>query len=64
MKTLIVLTALVALATAFDFPKDWELWKRVRGKKFIAPYFFFSKAGKFVRQNVCLAPCFRFNDLC
>ena len=35
MKTLIVLTALVALATAFDFPEEWELWKKVRGKRFI-----------------------------
>ena len=29
MKALIFLTAVVALAVAFDFPEDWELWKRV-----------------------------------
>lgn len=28
MKVLILL-ALVAFATAFDFPEDWEAWKRV-----------------------------------
>ena len=29
MKTIIFLTALVALAAAFDFPEDWKAWKRV-----------------------------------
>jgi len=29
MKIIIFLTALVALAAAFDFPEDWEAWKAV-----------------------------------
>jgi hypothetical protein len=29
MKTLLFLTAAVTLAVAFDFPEEWELWKRV-----------------------------------
>lgn len=29
MKTLIFLTALVALVAAFDFPEEWEAWKTV-----------------------------------
>lgn len=29
MKALLVLTAVVAVAVAFDFPKEWELWKEV-----------------------------------
>lgn len=29
MRTLIFLTAAVAVAVAFDFPEEWELWKRV-----------------------------------
>ena len=29
MKALLFLTAVVAVVVAFDFPEEWELWKRV-----------------------------------
>ena len=29
MKTLLFLAAAVAVTFAFDFPEEWELWKKV-----------------------------------
>ena len=29
MKVAILLTAVIALVTAFDFPEEWEAWKVV-----------------------------------
>ena len=29
MKVLVLLAAIVAVGTAFDFPEQWQLWKTV-----------------------------------
>ena len=45
MKTAILLFAVIALATAFDFPEDWEAWKEVGYFYYCSVTFIISRCG-------------------